>query len=398
MKKLILFIFLTLNILTAGGSRFGLTDLSLGNVITPFSAAGIGRSYEIAYEDSLLLNFRNFAIWNNISKTTLSLNINYDAIWAKNNLEESYSDNASFEGAFIGIPLIEKQMIFGLGLVPVTSINQRVITSSELDSSSVETNTLARGGLSRAIFNFVYKFSDKISVGLGYEYTFGNVRESAIISIFNNLGSKINYDYDYRVRGNGLILSAFSNYYPKLNIGLAIRPPVLGSITKVGNTVSNSINEEIKEDLVLPAEINFGLQYKFTNSYLVGMDFMYQDWKSGLKIDGNTVNQNSTFYHLGIGFERKGSERRFIDYLDQVDYRAGFFYKNLAQLYNNKEVSEIGFSLGFSLPVVLTRSRIDLAGYVSKRGELKNHSLEETTIGIKLSVSANEIWFVNLED
>ena len=63
-----------------------------------------------------------------------------------------------------------------------------------------------------------------------------------------------------------------------------------------------------------------------------------------------------------------------------------------------KEVNEIGLSFGITLPIQRFRSKIDLAGFISKRGDLKTNALEETIVGLKFSISANELWFVNLED
>lgn len=398
MKKIIITGLFFISILNAGGSRFGLIDKTLGNVVLPYSAAGIGRSYEIAHNDSLQLNFQNYAVWNNISKTTLSLNLNYDAIFAKNAIENSYSDNASFDGAFIAVPLVQKKMVLGVGLHPFTSINQRIFLPSSLDSVAVNTNTLIKGGLSKATLTFVYRIDHRLSMALGYEYTFGKINETSIISLSNNLNSVINYQYDSRLSANGIVLSTFYSPISALNLGLIIRPTVNGTITKVGKTVSSAINNDVEQNISLPTEISIGAEYRFPKNYLVGMDFIYQDWTHGFEVEGKTINQYNTYYHLGIGVEKQGSERRFVNYLEQIDLRAGVFYNNLAQLYNNKAVIEAGFSLGISFPIVRFRSKVDFAGFVSKRGDVSKNTLEETTVGIKFSISANEVWFVNLED
>ena len=388
----------SLTFLFAGGSQFGLVNQSLGNVIVPYSASGFARSYETAHADSLQLNIKNYATWTDISRTTFSINTSYNAIFGENRVETSFIEKANFQGFLLGIPIIKKQFTFGFGLQPFTSIEHRILNTINQNGYDISENIYLDGGLSKTNFNFAYKFNDQFSLALGYEYTFGRVDRKVKSSIDTPVGSDIEFDFENRFAGHGIILSLFYNPLPNLNTGLMLKPAVNGTITKSGNSVSDALNKEEFLDTTIPTEINLGLEYFLSDIYSVGVDLTYQDWKNGFDISGNNINNYNTYYYLGLGFERKGNSRRFIKYLEQIDYRAGLFYSQLAHLNNGESVNEIGLSAGLSLPIQRFQSKIDLAGFISQRGDLKKNALQETIVGIRFSVSATEIWFVNLED
>ena len=128
------------------------------------------------------------------------------------------------------------------------------------------------------------------------------------------------------------------------------------------------------------------------------MDFVLQDWKNGYEIDNKNIDRHSTYYHIGFGFENRGSDRKFVKYSEQIDYRIGGFFSQLSHYYNKNKVNEIGLSLGMSLPLIKFRSKIDLSGFIAKRGDLTKNVLQEIIVGFGFSISANELWFVNIDD
>ncbi|MCB9057675.1 MAG: hypothetical protein H6627_03855 [Calditrichae bacterium] len=397
-KNSIFLILIFVSATIAGESQFGLVNNTMGNVVLPYSSAGIARSYEVAHLDSVQVNMSNIASATDISYTTFSFNIGYNGIWGENRQQKTFIDHANFQGGRLAIPVMKKSLIFVMGLQPLTSIEQRLSSSLQSDTTDVTENLFIRGGLSRANFNFAYKLLPNLSVGLGYEYTFGKVSENVVVNIADDLDSEIDMVYDNKVYGNGLVFSIHSNPIENLNIGFVFRSPVLGELTKTGETLSDVLNADVTKDITLPAQINFGLEYKINNDYALGMDLIFQDWKNGYKIDDKTIAQHNTYYHIGAGFESKGSDRKFVKYSEQIDYRMGAYYNQLAQLYNNKSVNEMGLTLGMSLPIDKFRSKIDLSAFIAKRGDLGKNVLEETILGLGFSISANELWFVNIED
>jgi hypothetical protein len=396
--KIILLFVCGTTMLFAGGSQFGLINQSLGNIILPYSASGFARSYEIAHADSLQLNAKNYATWTDISRTTFSINTSYDAVFGENRVQTSYIEKADFQGLQIGIPILPRELTFAFGIIPFTSIDHRVLNTFNQDGNDISENININGGLSKTNFNFAYRFNEQLSLALGYEFTFGHVDRRIKSTVNTPVVSNIEFEFQDQFSGHGLIISAFSNPLPNLNAGLMLKPAVNGRITKSGKSLSNALNSEEFLDTTIPTEINFGLEYILFDIYNFGMDVTYQDWKKGFEIDGQNIANYNSYFYIGLGFERKGSDRRFVKYLEQIDYRLGFFYSQLAYLNNNENVNEIGFSGGLSLPIQRFQSKIDLAGFISKRGQLSKNALQETIVGIRFSISATETWFVNLED
>lgn len=382
----------------SGDTKFGLTDKSLGNLQPAYTASGMGRSYEVAHSDSIMLNYKNLAIWTNISKTTVSVSAGYNATRSKNNKEISFFDNANFNGVAIAIPLLKQELTFGTALIPFTSIDQRFTSSLIENNEQLKQDIYISGGISRALFSLSYKLHEKISVGLGYEYTFGKITENVNRTLNDDLDSKINLKYENQYAANGIIISVFSSPINNLNLGLSYRPGVSGTITEKAFTPSINLNKEIEYDFSMPSEYNLGLEYKITDRDFVGLDYTTQNWEKEYKVNDKIVPFHNPYTYLGLGYEKKGKNRRFIKYSAQIDYRAGVFYKTLAHNYNGNSVTEIGASAGVTLPLTRFQSKIDVALFGGKRGDLTKNKLEELFFGLNLTISANEQWFVNIED
>jgi hypothetical protein len=354
----------------------------------------------VAKSDSVQLNFRNFATWTNISQTTFSWNLAYNGFLGKNKSENYYFDNANFAGVFLAIPLQPRKLILGVGLQPFTSVEQRLENKSTQIGEDISENIYINGGISKANINLVYKPLENYSFGIGYEFTFGKITENVLFNIDDELSSSVSLKSESQVAGNGLILSLFGTPVENFNVGVVIRPTVLGQITRSAESTSDFLNTERILDLEIPAEYNLGLEYSFNQTYSLGLDLVWQDWKNGYKIDNKSVGDHELFYHMGIGIERKGSSRKFVKYIQQIDLRLGGFYNQLST-YNDPDlntINEIGVTTGISLPIQRFKSKIDFAGFISKRGNLSKNFLEETIVGFSFSISANELWFVNLVD
>jgi len=399
LKKLIILFLVALSInLFAGESQFGLTQNSLGILKLPYSGSGIARSYEIAHADSLVLNFRNFSTWTAIPRTTMTINTQYEAFFEKNETATQVVQNGNFSGANLAIPLMLNKLVFGAGIEPYTSIEQRFMNLSTVDGSDVTENVFILGGLSRTHLMFAYKPTPATSVGIGYEYTFGEIADKVVTEIADNFSSKISYEYQRQYNGHGLILGAHAMPLEKLAIGIMYRPSIRLNYSLEGITPSDALNVVEEKKVDLPAELNLGLEYSLSSKYSAGLDLIYQDWKSGYKLSGKKVPDGKAYLHLGFGLEKKGSSRRFIKYGDQIDYRVGFFYSQLAHRNNRNAVFEYGFSTGLSLPIQRFRSKFSLYSTVSKRGSVSTNALQEWVVKVGLTISANELWFVNLDD
>ena len=398
---LILLILISIYLANASESIFGISDKSLGFLQPSYSSSGMARSYEIASKDSLQINFRNFSLWSDIANTTYTLKAGYNAAFSEDRSKTTYfNDFANFQGGFIAAPLIKHKLAFGMGLQPISFMEQRIInTIDPSDDQTINEHLLIKGGLSRASINFSYKFHPNIGIGLGFEYNFGKITDKIRMEFIGTAESTVYYDYDYCFYGNGFVLSAFTDAFNNFTFGLMIRPPADVNVRIRPNSSSEEVNKSELINVTLPAEFNFGVEYRLSNRVVTGLDLIYQDWKNGYKVEGSKVSDyQDAYFRIGAGIERKTSEKRFTKLSEKIDYRLGVFYGKLNQKSQMESVNEYGLSLGFSLPLQRFRSRIDFAGIVGKRGNLSRNAFEETFISFGITFCASEIWFVNIDD
>lgn len=385
---------------SARESLFGISNKSLGLVEHPYASSGKARSYEVAHTDSMQLNYRNFAAWTDIAYTIFSVKAGYAGAFGENSVKSTYNDYANFRGGILAFPIQKKQMVLGLGVLPYTSIDQRIQEEFTTSDGEIEVfqNLIMRGGLSRAMLNFSVRLFSGYQFGLGYEYTFGKITENLVKELTENTTSRLFINYDYRYTGNGIVLSTLAQPIKDLKVGAVFRPSVKMNTKRVAESASDAVNEQVEGEMTLPAEFSFGFEYSFNPSYIAGMDLLYQDWKDGFKRNGSKESGQELLYRVGMGIERKPSERLFVSLTEQMSYRLGMFYGQLHYQKENEPVNEYGISMGFSLPIQRFRSGIDLSAIIGKRGSLSKNGLEETFVSFDITINASEIWFRNRED
>ena len=335
-------------------------------------------------------------MWTSLSNTTVSVFAGYDGASATDKNDDSfYSDLFNFQGALLGIPLQKKKIVLGIGLQPISNIDRRFVDTLVVNSNEIQSLYL-KGGLGRAIANISYSPIRNFGFGVGYEFTFGTKNEDYII---NDGDVSAEVDKESRFFGHGLVLSANAEPVSNLTIGFFSRLPVKTDVDIVRSSLAIEVNKKQKAEVTLPAQYGLGLEYILKPRLKMGMDILYQDWKQGYKVDNQKLGAaQDKFYRIGLGIERTQSQKRFTDFIDQMDFRVGLFYGQLNQTNNNNSVNEYGLSLGFSLPIIRYISVMDISGKIGKRGSLNQNAFEETFYSFGITFSASELWFKNIDD
>jgi hypothetical protein len=400
MNVKILLVLLLPTLIIAGESVFGINNKSIGFLSTSYSSSGMARSYEIANVDSTQLNFINYSTWTAINHTTYSVKFGYHAAFGRGSNESKlFNDVANFEGGFFSIPVIPNKSTIGVGLLPYTTIDQRLSQENIYDTYSLREELLLRGGLNKATLNFSYNLFSTIYFGLGYEYTFGNINKTFRGEYINSTILPFSFEIQNRFFGHGIIFSSTYSPNTRLNIGLVIRPRVSADLLIKGSTNSDEVNKSQKKQITLPEHIDWGMQYKLNDRLRTGFDVLYQGWGKGFAI--NDTSYSSLFgdyLRIGFGIERQQSSKLFVKLSEQLDYRIGMYYSMLNFKSNKNKVEEYGLTFGFSLPIQRFISKIDISGAVGKRGDLSRNYYEETFIGFGISISASEMWFSNIDE
>ena len=382
----------------AGESLFGISNRSIGMLSVPYSAPGMGRSYETASTDTNQINYINYSLWPNTNITSYSVKFAYKAATGSDGKIDNYfNDVANFSGGHLTIPILKKKMTFGIGLLPVSDMEQRY--KEDTPDGTGWTQVVVKGGLSRATANLSYLVMQNLGVGVGYEYTFGKISKAFRYQDSEETYSALDLYYEYRMYGHGTVLSAHYKPFEKLNIGLVYRPSVQIDYRIQATTNSDEIDKAVVKTLTIPSRLNMGAEYKIQKRWRAGIDFNYQNWETGYLNNDVAVGSPFTeYFSISGGIERVQSNKLFISLAEKMDFRAGGFFRRLSQTSNGNPVNEYGLSLGFSLPLQRFRSKIDFAGIIGQRGSLDSNEYEEVFYKVGISVSAKEMWFVKLKD
>lgn len=398
MKKYIysIILFFSVSAIFAQGTIFGLADGNLGIIRPNYSAAGLARSYEVADDDSLHLNYQNFSTWSNITYTTYEVDLAFTMAESEDALGKNYyRDGGGFLGGFLAMPIIQKKLAFGVGIQPVISIEHSVRdTSNEYGDQYV----ILRGGLSRITANISYRPLKILGFGFGFEYNFGTIEDFYRLKMADN-GSTLDFKYEYRFNGSGAVISAFFAPFDFITFGGLYRTPVNLTNEIYATTNVSEVDAKITKKMTLPSQYNLGVMIGLSNRIKLGGDIIYQDWVKEYKIEGrNFLPHQHEYFRIGIGLEIKESEKRFTNFFNTLNYRAGVFYGTQKQTSNRNPVLEYGVSMGLSFPLQRFVSRVDLTGLVGRRGDLNDNYYEENYVQFGISISTNERWFRNTDD
>lgn len=382
----------------AGESLFGISDKSLGLLAVPNSGPGLGRSYEIAATDSTQINYTNYSMWPAISITSYSVKFTFNGSFSEDRLKQtSFNSVSNYAGGFLAVPLIKHRLSFGVGLLPVSAMEQRYEEPAETEGAAHE--ILIKGGLSKAVTNLSFKVLPNFGIGLGYEYNFGKISKDYRYLDEGSELSPILIQEEYRFGGHGTVLSAHYLPIKTWNLGLVYRPQVSIDLSAQSTTSATEVDQEKEKTITIPAQLSLGTEYQLADRWSIGLDYSLQNWKKEYEIDKELIGSPfSEYMYVGAGIERKHSRKLFTSFTEKMDYRFGGFYRQLSQTSNNNPVNEYGISLGFSLPLQRFRSKIDLSGLVGKRGNVTDNAYEETFFRVGISVSALETWFIKIKD
>lgn len=385
--------------LTAGTSIFGLSPGSLGTVNMNNSTAALGRGgFETAYFDTLSLNNTNYAQWPFLTQTTINLNLGYQRLFTETDNFSSSSYSGNFSGGHLAIPVIDKKLAFGIGLLPAISNDQSV----SVDNIGVNTNVIetlkTTGNITEGSFIASYAFNENISIAGVVSHNFGLIEDKTTIDYDEPGFFDIIVSNKYKIFGSSFALHSFFKLNENIFSGLRIKFPAKLTVRTEQSSINSNENVIESRDINIPLRMSYGLAYLTQNQYIFGLDFDYQSWKNGYKIDDSAVEGFENSYRVSLGIEKMPSGRRFVPYQQRMYYRAGLYFGQLNIQSNSNSVSEYGLGIGIGLPVLSPNDRIDLALQYGKRGDLSTNLASESIIRFNVSITAASLWFVREEN
>jgi hypothetical protein len=127
----------------------------------------------------------------------------------------------------------------------------------------------------------------------------------------------------------------------------------------------------------------------------VTADVQFQKWANA-KLFGSTMPDIRNSIRYGIGFESL-PQRETESFWKRVAYRLGFSYAQTSYSLNATAINEMYVTGGLAVPIG-PDARLDIGLQAGTRGTTVNGLQRDTIFRLSLSLSASEVWFMNIED
>ncbi|GGZ83638.1 hypothetical protein [Algibacter mikhailovii] len=379
------------------------------------------------YTDSIHVNLRNpasyggdnLAMWGNTSRPVkFSLGGSFKKTNLKSETSKGSANSTTFNYLALAIPI--GKLGFGVGIIPYTSVGYRL--ESLNDNGQIENRFNGEGGLNRVFLGAGYQFTKGLSLGVDFQYNFGNVQNNVIAFQYDGdvpvqyqsreinrsdlSGFSMNFGLSYKKMLNErLQLVTGLTYSPQMNL-VSDNNRLFSTITinsATGREIPlNTVNANLenlglaKTDLVIPSKFTFGLGIGQVRNWFIGAEYLFQE---SSKFSNVLYSTNITTYEdastLSIGGFFIPQYNSFSNYFKRTVYRAGMRLEKTGLVINDESIKEFGITFGIGLPIGDTRllSNANIGLELGQRGTTKSNLIEENFINVQLSLSLNDRWF-----
>jgi hypothetical protein len=389
--------------LVAGGSsysRFGVGDLVRygGSRIDAMGGAGI------ALTGDGFLNLLNPAGISRITFTRFAGGFEYANFNSTDATGSGRYAQGSFKGVAFGIPISRND---GVTLLLEASPYSKVNYATQVRDSILKQDFYGTGGLSLLAIGTSYSPVKNLAFGLRMNYMYGRIRQvgSFTFSDPTFLNSEIQrsdfysgYNVTFGAIYDSIGTALNSKALEPLALGFVLSTPSTFSVERqsiLTTTQSTDTTAVGSGNADLPVAYGLGLSYLFSGRYFVTADVQFQKWANA-KLFGSTMPDIRNSIRYGIGFESL-PQRETESFWKRVAYRLGFSYAQTSYSLNATAINEMYVTGGLAVPIG-PDARLDIGLQAGTRGTTVNGLQRDTIFRLSLSLSASEVWFMNIED
>ena len=389
-------------------TRYGFGQLSDQNFGNSIAMGGI--SYGL--RNGLQVNASNPASYSAVDSLTfifdfgMSLqNTNFQEGSVKTNAKNSTVDYIAMQYR------LYDRMGMSIGFLPYSNVGYTMMRTNNVTAdNSNESITSAtqsfsgEGGLQQVYVGLGYKLLDNFSIGANFSYLYGTITHT-VGTIFNN-SSAFSSSRSHRISVNDYKLDFGLQYTQKLGEKRKIN---IGAVYSLGHdlnstgyeyvqkyTNSGSIATQtvdtIPDAFAIPHTYGAGITYVYDDRLTIGVDYTLQKWQDAKFFNEKGAFENRTKIAMGAEYLPNPLSNNL---LKRIRYRAGAYYSSpYAKVNGNEGNKEYGVSFGFGLPVIRSKSILNISGqYVKVTPKIKG-MLEETYLRINVGLTFNERWFM----
>ena len=399
------------------------------NVNSPYSLFGIGQLRDgtmngrlkgmggvaNAMGDKNMINVANPASYAMIDTMAFLFDVGMyfkSSTFSTTTLSEKAS-NAAFDYCAMGFSLTNWWKM-AIGVQPFSSTGYNIQTSfNDATVGNYSQVFQGDGGLNQVFVGNGFRLGKHVSVGVNASYVFGDCKSTTTLFFPDStfmICSRRSRDFmvrsflfDYGVMyqgdlGNDLTLSVGATYKQKINLR-GIQTIFIRSIEETDNTSTTEYlidTVEYKTDknakYSMPHGFGIGIALRKNNRWTIGADFNWTQWST---FEKNGVNQDlQDSWNVSVGGEFLPQSTSLSGYWTRVSYRFGGFYEKTFLNIDGNSINKIGATVGVSLPVPKTMSKINLGLEFGNCGTKSANLIRERYVNLTIGISICERWFV----
>ncbi|MEM6841081.1 MAG: hypothetical protein AAF632_02540 [Bacteroidota bacterium] len=408
-----------LSLAISAEAQIGVTPYSsqgLGNLIRPTlvhnqGMGGIG----IGSGNALFINYTNasFLYKNNLSSFDVAFGVEQNILQREG--ETVTQTNGGLRYGIFSFPVapnrpgVPNRWTMSFGVAPFSVVDYRIEEDITIEGSADEGIQIVEGegGLNAVSFSNGIRIVGNLGVGLRVSYLFGPVSETRAV-LLNDPQAQLT-ELEDQIYYSDLLLEPSVSYGLKLgeqtllNLGVTYQPETQVRATREVTlstipsrnpqfTQSEIIDTgESERNVTLPARLGVGLSVEKSLKYLIGVDFLTQPWEDYRSFSGTNDGMRNS-YELMVGGQLIPNITSINSYLARMAYRLGFFYRNTPFVVNDRQITDFGLNIGFSLPMS-NLSSTNIALEAGNRGTLDAGLIRENYFKVSAGITFNDRWF-----
>jgi hypothetical protein len=304
-----------------------------------------------------------------------------------------------------------------VGVQPYSNVGYNILTSYYNDEvGNCAELFKGEGGLNQVYWGNAFRIGKHFAVGANASFVFGDSKSTTTLIYPDStymICSRRSRDvmvrsflFDYGLMyqgriGNGLTLNVGATYNQKINLhGVQttfIRTieaddveNLSGATEYLIDTVAYATNDNATYGM--PHGLGFGISLQKDNRWKFGADFSWTQWST---FERNGVNEGlQDSWGVAVGGEFFPTSTSISGYWTRVSYRLGGFYEQTFLNINGHSINKMGVTVGLSLPVPRTLSKVDLALEFGNCGTKSDNLIKESYVNLTVGVSIFERWFL----
>ena len=299
-----------------------------------------------------------------------------------------------------------------LGVLPFSYVGYDIYHVQEVEEvGNVKNVYIGTGGFNQVYWGNAFRLGKKFSAGFNIKYLFGTIDRLRGITFPDSVqikstlvtGSLTPSDLygeiglQYRTRlPKDLYLVAGATFGPEMKMSAKSNVLVTTYFGDINSVAFQRDTVEFVEDkkvsFTMPLRIGTGISIGKENVWMAGADFSWQQWEA-YELEGVSDSLRNK-WNVAVGGEFTPDHRNPTSYLQRMTYRMGFHYGNTPVYLRDRHLNDLGISFGVSLPILQSRSSVNLSLAIGKRGTTANNLIQENYFRFTLGVNIFERWFL----